>query len=264
MKIEKADKNQFHIPKGLKIFTIIILCLLVLAMASIPVSSLLFTYQPTDRAMQAIEQPESDYSVQFLQNDVLLFKPKDKILNIDAGVVIYPGALVDYKAYASLAKKLSQKGVTVVIAKFPCNYAFLDINACDDIIQAIPEVNQWFLAGHSLGGSMASYYISRRIDNIDGFILLASFSTKDLSNIDIPCLSIYGSKDAVLNRSQYEACRDNFPKNLTEYVINGGCHAYFGDYGRQNGDGEPTITLEEQENQTVDQIIDWIIKETQH
>ena len=41
------------------------------------------------------------------------------------------------------------------------------------------------------------------------------------------------------------------PAGFQELVISGGCHAWFGDYGVQDGDGEPTITRAEQIRQTV-------------
>ena len=42
----------------------------------------------------------------------------------------------------------------------------------------------------------------------------------------------------------------NLPENFSEIIIDGGCHAYFGMYGFQEGDGKPTITNVEQINQT--------------
>ena len=36
------------------------------------------------------------------------------------------------------------------------------------------------------------------------------------------------------------------PKIFNEVIIDGGCYAYFGMYGVQEGDGNPTITVEEQ------------------
>ena len=44
----------------------------------------------------------------------------------------------------------------------------------------------------------------------------------------------------------------NLPEGYHEYVIDGGCHAYFGSYGEQDGDGTSTITNSEQIQATVD------------
>ena len=50
------------------------------------------------------------------------------------------------------------------------------------------------------------------------------------------------AEDGVLNREKYEADRINLPQNTTETVIDGGCHAGFGSYGAQKGDGAPVIS----------------------
>ena len=45
---------------------------------------------------------------------------------------------------------------------------------------------------------------------------------------------------------------------LTEYIIDGGCHAYFGVYGNQDGDGIPTIDNARQINLTADAVAKWV------
>ena len=79
------------------------------------------------------------------------------------------------------------------------------------------------------------------MDEYEGLILLGSYSTADLSDTDLDVLSIYGSEDKVLNREKYEENKSNLPDDFSEVVIEGGCHAYFGMYGAQDGDGTPTI-----------------------
>ena len=60
----------------------------------------------------------------------------------------------------------------------------------------------------------------------------------------------------MLNREKYEQYRSNLP-GLTEYIIDGGCHAYFGVYGNQAGDGTPTIGNARQINLTADAVAKW-------
>ena len=69
---------------------------------------------------------------------------------------------------------------------------------------------------------------------------------------------VYVSEDGVLNREKYEADRANLPQDTTETVINGGCHAGFGSYGAQKGDGAPVISAEEQQQQTADALAAWM------
>lgn len=97
------------------------------------------------------------------------------------------------------------------------------------------------MAGHSLGGSMASSYLEENHSDYEGLILLGSYSTADISATSLDVLSIYGSEDGVLNREKYKECMVNLPSDTEEYIIDGGCHAYFGAYGAQEGDGTPTV-----------------------
>ena len=45
------------------------------------------------------------------------------------------------------------------------------------------------------------------------------------------------------------------PEDFTEVIIEGGCHAYFGMYGAQDGDGTPTISNYEQIRLTSENIM---------
>ena len=101
---------------------------------------------------------------------------------------------------------------------------------------------------------MAANYAAAHSEDFDGLILLAAYSTKDISQTTLRVLSVYGSEDGVLNRESYEKNRSNLPVDTTEVVLDGGCHAQFGSYGAQEGDGIPTISGEEQVRQTAEAI----------
>jgi len=105
---------------------------------------------------------------------------------------------------------------------------------------------------------MAASFVADNSDGYEGLILLGSYST---AQITLPVLSIYGSEDKVMNREKYDKYKSNINSSLTETVIDGGCHAYFGMYGAQDGDGMPSISNEEQINITVTEIITFIDKE---
>ena len=93
---------------------------------------------------------------------------------------------------------------------------------------------------------MAASYIGSTEEKFEGLILLAAYSTADLSETDIEVLSVYGGNDGVLNMENYQENKANLPSDYTEVIIDGGCHAYFGAYGKQESDGVPEITMEEQ------------------
>ena len=101
---------------------------------------------------------------------------------------------------------------------------------------------------------MAAGYAAAHEKDFDGLILLAAYSAKDLSQTTLRILSVYGSEDGVMNRESYEKNRANLPADTTEVVLDGGCHAQFGSYGPQDGDGIPTISGEEQVRQTAEAI----------
>ncbi len=105
---------------------------------------------------------------------------------------------------------------------------------------------------------MAAVYAAQHTDTLEGLILLAAYSNTDLSHSSLRVLSLYGSEDGVLNYDKYRDNRPYLPEDTTEVVLQGGCHAYFGSYGAQRGDGHPTITPTEQIQQTVQHIMTWI------
>lgn len=170
------------------------------------------------------------------------------------GFVFYPGGKVEYTAYEPLMKACADKGILCVLIEMPFNLAVLDMNAAEGIMSRYPEIENWYIGGHSLGGSMAASYLSKNVDEFEGLILLGSYSTADLSGTDLDVLSIYGSEDKVMNYEKYTNNKTNLPKDFTEVVINGGCHAGFGMYGAQDGDGIPIISNEEQIRLTAEKI----------
>ena len=194
-------------------------------------------------------------SVQAEQDgDVIWFVPEDPT----AGLIFYPGGKVEYTAYAPLLRACAENGILCALVRMPGNLAVLDANAADGLQQEHLEVTTWYIAGHSLGGAMASNYAAAHSEDFDGLILLAAYSTKDLTGTTLRVLSVYGSEDGVMNRESYEKNRANLPADTTEVVLDGGCHAQFGSYGPQDGDGVPTISGEEQVRQTTEAITAFI------
>ena len=102
--------------------------------------------------------------------------------------------------------------------------------------------------------------IKRHFDDFSGLVLLGSYSTADLSDGAVDVLSLYGSEDGVMNREKYAKYKSNLPSDFTEIEIAGGCHAYFGMYGEQDGDGVPTLSAAEQIRLTAEHIFEFIFK----
>ena len=199
----------------------------------------------------------------FLPQDTQWEKKSDGTIVLETeeatkGFIFYPGGKVEYTSYIPLMHSLSEQGILCVLIEMPFNLAVFDINAADGIQEQYPQIEDWYIGGHSLGGSMAASYLSDNLTDFEGLILLGSYSTADLSDSNLDILSIYGSEDKVINQEKYDKNKSNLPSNFTEIIIEGGCHAYFGMYGAQDGDGTPSISNAEQVNITANAIIELI------
>lgn len=200
--------------------------------------------QPTNAALAALE---SDSQVKVLPTaDLIHFSPSDN--QSKSGLIVYPGGNVDFRAYAPVLSKIAAQGFHVFIPSMPLNLSVLDSSAADGIIAANPEIEQWFIAGHSLGGvSAASYAASRSA--IDGVILWAAYPADDgLKNTSVPVLSIYGTLDGLSTPVEVEASRTLLPADTIFLAVEGGNHAQFGDYGTQEGDNRAAISIDAQHN----------------
>ena len=173
---------------------------------------------------------------------------------VDTGIVFYPGGKVEYTAYAPLMREFAKKGYFCAVVKMPFNLAVLDANAAKDVKEAHPEITHWIIGGHSLGGVMAAKYAA--ISEFDGLFLLAAYANTDLSDKDIPVVSIYGDQDGVLNMEEYEASKSNLPGDMIEHVIQGGNHSQFGSYGLQEGDQKASISAEDQRAEAVQFVLE--------
>lgn len=171
----------------------------------------------------------------------------------DSAVIFYPGGKVEYTSYLPMLINLANRGIDCYLVEMPFNIAFFGQNSADSIMNN-SSYDHYFIAGHSLGGVVASAYVNAT-NNTDGVILLAAYPTEKISK---PVLSVYGSNDNALNKVKYEAAKPLIKGNFTEVIIKGGNHAQFAYYGNQSGDGNANITAENQQNQTVDAIMNFI------
>ena len=216
-------------------------------------------YHAGDDAVLAAGEAAADYTSQ-QDGDTLVFLPEGADGTVldgsgpsDTGLIFYPGGKVEYTAYAPLMEAFAERGVLCILVEMPGNQAVLDVNAADGYQEEFPEIEHWYVGGHSLGGSMAASYAAKHAGDLDGLLLLAAYSTADLNGTGLDVLSVYGSEDGVLNMSKYDEYRQNLPEDTTtEMVIEGGNHAGFGDYGAQEGDGEAAVNGEKQREETAE------------
>lgn len=170
----------------------------------------------------------------------------------ETGFVFYPGGKVDYRAYAPVLALIAEQGYFVVVAPMPLNLAFFDINAAARIQAAYPEVKNWFVGGHSLGGVAASSYAASHAD-IRGVVFWASYPADDsLLKMGTPAISIYGTNDGLATGDKLQASKALLPADTQFVPIEGGNHAQFGSYGLQDGDNAASISPEAQWTQAAD------------
>ena len=223
-----------------------------LAVALIAAAVYLNTSYPAgDEAHAALT---SDAAVQVAVQDDgdMVFAPAEGAAN-GAGLIFYPGGKVDPQAYAPLMRAAAERGFTCVLVRFPFNLAVFDPSAASGEEEAFPQVERWYIGGHSLGGAMAAAYAADHAGDFRGLLLCGAYATKDLGASGLAVTSVYGTDDGVLNRDAYAKNRGNIPQAV-EDAIEGGCHSYFGDYGLQDGDGTPTISRDEQIARTADDL----------
>lgn len=167
-------------------------------------------------------------------------------------LIFYPGAKVEETAYAPLLRLIAEQGMDVCLIKVPFRLAFFGTNIADRVIREY-DYNSWYIGGHSLGGVVAADYASRHIEELSGVVLLASYSVKPLNDCR-HVITIYGSEDKILNMAAMRDEARNLPADCEQHVIEGGNHAQFGNYGKQNGDGDALISAEDQQRTTAELI----------
>ena len=211
-------------------------------------------YKATDTAKKAMLGSEM---VEVIEEDgYYVFSKRPAISYVGSGmgkgIVFYPGGKVDEKAYAPMLLELAEEGYEVYLIKMPAKLAIFGMNAAADVFEDAPHIENWIMMGHSLGGAMAASFSASHDDEVEALVLLAAYSTEDLNGLEMDVYSFYGSEDMVLNMEKYEEYRDNLPEDVIEEVIEGGNHANYGHYGAQDGDGEASITREEQQECVLD------------
>ena len=83
-----------------------------------------------------------------------MFRPLDQEPAV--GLILYPGARVDPRAYAPTARALVQEGYLVVIVPMLLDLAFFAPGRAAEVMAEFPGIEAWAGGGHSLGGAMAA------------------------------------------------------------------------------------------------------------
>lgn len=191
-------------------------------------------YRAEDVALEVLAQ-DSGITV---QDNLTILSPTSPA---DTAIIFYPGAKVEAEAYLPLLDQIRQTGVTCILVHMPFHMAIFDADAAEKVMEQFPDIQHWYMAGHSMGGAMASKFASDHPNEVEGLILMGAYLYGDYP--EEKTLTIYGS----LNQSVEDHI--DYTQNIVE--IQGGNHAQFGNYGAQKGDLPAEISAQEQQAQTV-------------
>ena len=230
---------------------------------------------PGPDAMRALEALESNTAVQAEYGDMFMIRPT--AVEPTAGLIVYPGAHADVRAYVQVMTKIAEAGYLVVAPKMPLGYAFLAPGRAEDVYEAYPKIKHWFLAGHSLGGAMAGLYASKNGDKLAGLAFWDAFppDSSNLSDSKLPTILLYRATPQGEPEQKFNEKKHLFPK-ATEWVpILGGDHKQFGsgqggmfkEFGMfirgmneeewEATQWKPTISRDEQQAIVVKEMLDW-------
>jgi pimeloyl-ACP methyl ester carboxylesterase len=201
---------------------------------------------------QALDGLESGDGVEVVSEPWLAFRPVGTQPAV--GLIFYPGARADARAYAPIAKDIAGEGYQVVVVPMPLNMAIFDPGAAGRVIKTYPDIERWVVGGHSLGGAMAASFARNHPDAVDGLVVWAPYYLlryPDLSGSDLEVVTIYGTLDGLIPPARIEASRPYLPDDARWIAIEGGNHAQFSWYGGQTGDNPATITREAQQQETI-------------
>ncbi len=229
---------------------IIIAILIVLMMTGFSI----WAYTPANPMPDAVDALQSDTDVIVSSDGWVTFSPSTGVP--ETGIILYPGGRVNYQAYAPIAHKLAAQGYFVSLVPMPFNLAVFGSEKADQVISANPEIMNWVIGGHSLGGAMAASYVYNNPGVVEGLVLLAAYpaNSQSLANSDVKVLSISGTRDGLATADKISASIPLLPKNTLYEFIKGGNHAQFGWYGPQAGDNPAEISREEQQNIVLEKI----------
>ena len=224
----------------------VLLLILVCALAY-----LLYWLQPQSATDPALAATRSGNGVTVTTtNDLISFLPTTPATT---GVIFYPGALVDPVAYAYYMRTYAEHDYAAFILKVPFDVSFPGNNQAEEVISEHPAIKNWIVGGHSLGGVTACSFAASHANQLKGILLFASWPANNIASqiSRLAVLSISGSNDGLATPDQIQASKALLPSNTQFVVIQGSVHSFFGEYGHQPGDGNPTISRADARNQII-------------
>ncbi|MDH4021536.1 MAG: alpha/beta hydrolase [Gammaproteobacteria bacterium] len=163
------------------------------------------------------------------QPDWIIFRPRGAIRG---GVIFYPGAESDVKAYAAPLREVARHGYLTVAVRMPRYLAMLGTGRAADVMKAFPDVPRWALVGHSMGGPAAAIYATRHPDTVGAVVLWDAYIMKpaDLSSGKVPVMLIHRADEKGAPPERFSRQDGLVPPDLEKVPIIGASHMQFGNF----------------------------------
>ncbi len=198
----------------------------------------------------------SDFVSVIETDDQISFKSKTSENELE--VIFFQGGLTDPKAYAPLCRKIAENGFTCHLIKMNWRLPQYDYQKVSKLFDL--NRGNFVIGGHSQGGKMAAQLVYENPTVFKGLFLMGTSHPRDinLSIQNIPCIKLYADNDGLASVDEVMENKSKLPKDSKLILINGGNHSQFGFLGKLLMDSSPDISLEEQQKQTYNNLIDFM------
>jgi pimeloyl-ACP methyl ester carboxylesterase len=220
----------------------------------------LLAYRASSAAKQATH---TDAAVRVTHADgVWTFQPRGKVAN--RILMFFPGALVDPRAYAPLARAAAGAGIRVFLIELPNRGAFGGANSLelrmrvDRTLATVNDSVSVVLGGHSRGAVVASSTAAAGLPNLGGVVLIGTSHPRDvdLSGLTVPVTKIVGTRVGLASPDEVRQNESLLPEHTRWIWVEGGNHSQFGWYGFQPMDRRATISAAEQREIMIHGVLD--------
>jgi pimeloyl-ACP methyl ester carboxylesterase len=190
----------------------------------------------------------------------------------NVGLIYYTHTFYDERAYSRIMQKMAELKYPSFLLDIPWSMPFLTPFRGDLVLRDYPEIKHWVVAGHGVGGAMASLFAQRRrVKGVDGLALFGSYPLplfNDQSRSDIKAISVWGNRDGITPRIKWEDGRRWLPHNARFIEVDGANHSQMARLAVEvvNNDNPSTLTRDKQEQIVVDELrglMEWVQTGTQ-
>lgn len=187
--------------------------------------------------------------------DQFIFSPKNSTEHLE--IIFFQGGLADPKAYAPLCRKIAESGYVVHLIKMNWRLPQRDYSKISRMFDFSKK--QYALGGHSQGGKMAAQYVYENPKTLKGLFLIGTSHPRDIdmSHLQIPTVKLYAENDGLASVEEVLENQALLPENTKLIMIDGGNHSQFGYLGQLLTDNSPEISQEEQQEQTLNNLLNF-------